>query len=129
VTLERDGPTPTLEDEVRALVEAAGFEVRPDGSFEARRKRTVFRGTIAEGVEYARRLGVDALARKLGVEARNLVVASERNRFLERRAGGVYEREMRRRAEALGLGEGTVRPVESEGDERSPGGTNEPGEG
>lgn len=99
-----------LEGVVRGLIESAGFEISPDGTFAATRDRTTFGGTLIEATRWAKRNGLESLGRKLGVESANLVVSSERNRFLERRAGNVFGEEMSSRAERLGIG----KPVEVE---------------
>lgn len=77
-------PRPTLEDDVRAVLESHGWVERA-GEFALRRHRTTFRGSLADFLLVARRLGLDALRELVARESAALTREATRNLFRERR--------------------------------------------
>lgn len=84
MSLERDGPDPGLEDDVRALLLELGWEEGDPGEFSRGLHRTTYRASLGDSLGYARTHGLDALERLLRREGENLERDSERNRFRER---------------------------------------------
>lgn len=83
MSLERDGPGETLEDEVLELLVAAGWVNEVD-EYVLRLPRTTYRGSLTDFLGYALRLGVPALRAKLEVDSANARRDSHRNAFRER---------------------------------------------
>lgn len=103
MSLERDGPGRTLENEVVALLAELGWT--SDGSaypeYVERAGRVTYRASLSDLLGFAARYGLEALRRKLERESLRLERDSTRNRFRESRLSRYLAEETSARLERV----------------------------